>query len=232
MRSLSFLATSLTLSLLISPPLYAQDTAQHPRIFAVGVSGGTLGLGVEASYRILDKLVLRGAISGYNLNVDQTIFSFGDAEVDDFNFDVRGFFAGAMLDWHPYGSGLRLTGGFRYAKIDFDSLESDGGHLGTNLYTFAQVGEIHRTVSNSNPLAPYLGIGYDVAHFNRENSTLTFALDFGALYAGDPDVSVKTTNSVAGLASDLALETETLRSDLEKYYRFYPVFMVSGKIAF
>ena len=113
MRSLSFLAASLTLPLFISHPLYAQDTAQHPSIFAVGVSAGTLGVGVEASYRILDKLVLRSAISGYNLNVDQTIFSFSDSEVDDFNFDVRGFFAGAMLDWHPFGSDLRLTGGFR-----------------------------------------------------------------------------------------------------------------------
>ena len=189
-------------------------------------------MGVEASYRILDKLVLRGAISGYNLNVDQTIFSFSDIEVDDFNFDVRSFFAGAMLAWHPFGSDLRLTGGFRYVKIDFDSLDSNGAQLGANSYTFAQVGEIHRTVSNSNPLAPYLGIGYDVAHFNRESTTFTFAFDFGALYAGDPDVSVKTTKSVAGLSSDLAQETETLRSDLEKYYRFYPVFMVSGKIAF
>ena len=232
MRSLSFLAASLTLPLFISHPLYAQDTAQHPRIFAVGVSAGTLGVGVEASYRILDKLVLRSAISGYNLNVDQTIFSFSDSEVDDFNFDVRGFFAGAMLDWHPFGSDLRLTGGFRYVKIDFDSLDSNGGQLGANSYTSAQVGEIHRTVSNSNPLAPYLGIGYDVAHFNRESTTFTFAFDFGALYAGDPDVSVRTTSSAAGLDADLAQETEALRSDLEKYYRFYPVFMVSGKIAF
>ena len=117
-------------------------------------------------------------------------------------------------------------------KIDFDSLDSNGGQLGANSYTSAQVSEIHRTVSNSNPLAPYLGIGYDVAHFNRESTTFTFAFDFGALYAGDPDVSVRTTNSAAGLDADLAQETEALRSDLEKYYRFYPVFMVSGKIAF
>ncbi len=232
MQYSSFLAASVTLPLTMSQAVYAQEAPEHPRIFALGVSAGTLGVGAEASYRIYDKLVLRGAISAYKLDIDQTIFDISNIDSNDFNFDARGFFAGAMLDWHPFGNDLRLTGGLRYVKIDFESVDRNGGTLGSNAYSAAQVGDIHRTVSNSNPLAPYLGIGYDVAHFNRENSTLTFALDCGALYAGNPDVSVRTEHSVSGLADDLALESETLRSDLEKYYRFYPVVMVSGKIAF
>lgn len=98
----------------------------------------------------------------------------------------------------------------------------------------AQVGTIRTSIRNSNPAAPYLGFGYDAAHYLRDGNRFTRGFEVGALYAGQPDVKIRTTNlvPVPGLADDIALEEQKLKDDLKRYYWFYPVVMLSGKMSF
>ena len=95
-----------------------------------------------------------------------------------------------------------------------------------------QVGKVRTVVSNSNPAAPYLGFGYDAAHFSRGSTSFNLGLDVGAVYSGQPDVKITTDRPFAGLTTDIATETQKVKDSFQKYYTFYPVIMLSGKVSF
>jgi hypothetical protein len=93
---------------------------------------------------------------------------------------------------------------------------------------------LKKIVRSNNPAAPYLGFGYDSSHFFKEGAEFNLGLDIGALYTGEPDVTLTTSknNNAQALASNLAAETAKAKDDIHKNYMFYPVLMFSGRISF
>lgn len=63
--------------------------------FALGVKGGTLGLGVEGTYGLSPRLNLRFGVNGYEYSTTETASEIRyDADLD--------LGSGALLlDWHP-----------------------------------------------------------------------------------------------------------------------------------
>lgn len=201
-------------------------------MLAIGATAGTLGVGGEVSALVYDTVVVRAAASYIALNL-------GDNETSNSGkgkYDVQARFAGGMVDWHPFRSGWRMSTGLRYADVDLSATNSlsngSSVRIGNNSYNAAQVGQLKTAIKNHNMAAPYIGFGYDSAHFNRDGVGLSLGMDIGALYIGDADVKLSTTKSVAGLAADIAVETDKTKSDIKKYYNFYPVFMLAAKISF
>jgi hypothetical protein len=207
----------------------AQETSVPPAVLAAGATIGTLGVGGELSYRLTQSFVIRGSGSYLALDLNEAIGSVGGTPQNN-NFKTKGIFAGGLIDWHPAGSGWRLTGGLRYADLKFDEISANGHALNGTNYTSAQVGAIKTSVVNKNSAAPYIGFGYDATHFGPSGFSL--GLDVGALYIGAPDVKITTEKSVAGLASDIAGETSAVKNSINKYYNFYPVLMLTGKFSF
>lgn len=220
----------------------ASEPSGRPNLFAFGVIGGTLGVGGELSILVYDGIVLRANASTYSMDLNETVSSFGGT-LNDYNFRANGLFAGGLVDLHPFGSGWRLSLGARYVDLDLKSddpnndTDGQGNHVGVSIgnskYTFAQVGAVHTKVRNKNSTAPYLGFGYDAAHFQSNGVGFSLGFDLGAIYAGDPEVKITTDKSnVPGLVTDIALEEEKLKSEIRKWYNFYPVLMLSGKVSF
>lgn len=224
----------------------AQDATSRPSLFSFGPTASTLGLGAEASFLLHDNVVLRGGGSVYKL--DSVDISGSSASA---NFGVNGTFAGLLIDWHPFRSGWRLSTGVRYANVSFKGNDlgdvstqttvcsptcttttTSVSKIGSTSFNSADVGVVHREITNRNAAAPYLGFGYDLAHFGNSGSGFTVGMDIGALFIGDVNVKVTTDKSTAGVAAAIKEEEASIRDGAAKYYRFYPVFQISGKIHF
>ncbi len=212
-------------------PSRADDVpAVQPSLWSVGVIAGTLGLGGEVSYLLHDYVVLRVNASYMDVSCDGIVGAYG--ATCNHGYNITSVFAGGIFDIHPFQSGWRVSGGVRYVDADFKDVTSGSIHLGDNQYAAGQIGTTTISVRNTNPAAPYIGFGYDSSHFSQDGAGFKLGIDLGALYAGDPDVTITTTQSVPGLDADISKEISKTKSDLRNYYNFYPVAMVSGRMSF
>ena len=139
--------------------------------------------------------------------------------------------AGATLDWHPFSNGFRLSAGGRYHNFDLaGSTNAMASYtIGDHTYTGAQIGKLNATVKSANPIAPYLGLGYDSAHFSASHWAL--ALDVGVIYGGTPSSTITATNAgvipglpwrasfgqVSGPAPKLGGDTDAVLGDVLGY---------------
>lgn len=208
----------------------AQDRSGAP--IAFGVTAGTLGLGAEASILATSNIVLRVNGSFYGLDLNEDASKSSSTVSSEYKFNADAVFAGAIVDWHPFSGGFRLSAGARYVDVQLKAKALNGLSIGDNDYTAAQVGTVHASVSNANKIAPYLGIGYDAAHFKGKGFNFALGIDVGAMHIGKVDAKIKTDKTVAGLQADIDKETSSLESKLDKYTSFYPVLMLSGRLTF
>lgn len=228
MKSLRLAAAAAVVSAYSTAATAQQSNAP----FSFGVIGGTLGIGAEASFKVSDSIVFRVNGSYFGWDLTESASKATNGASSDYKFDVSGMFAGALLDWHPFQGGFRLSAGARYADLQLKAHELNGRTIGDNTYTAAQVGTVHTTVHNSMKVVPYVGLGYDAAHFKGPGFNFSLGLDVGAMFGGNPNVKITTDRSVAGLATDIAKEKRDLEDKLSKYTMVYPVLMLSGKFNF
>ncbi len=184
---------------------------------------GTQGIGADVTTGINKNLNAR-----FNLNY----FSYGTTIEGDEDEDEEGggsvrpeltlLTIGALLDWHPWAQGFRLSAGIylNKNKIDLTADLSPTVELNDREYTLSDLGG---TV-DFNSLAPYLGLGYG-------NSVGTdghwhFSFDLGVMFQGSPQVDLRATASDTALQSqldaDIAGEEKKLEDDLV-FFTIYPV---------
>jgi hypothetical protein len=209
--------------LIASPEANAEET-DNPGGIGIGISIGTTGVGGELSVRPIGNFVLRAGGSLFALN--------HDFPSDDLTFNMKAnlISAGAALDWHPFANGFRLSAGGRYHNADFSgSATGNTFTINGTVYNLATTGPITATMKWSNPVAPYLGLGYDSTHFS--DSWWAIAFDLGAIYMGAPTSHV---------TADPAFVSEADRQDAQKklddagskYGRFWPVATIALKFRF
>jgi hypothetical protein len=189
---------------------------------AVGARVSTLGIGVEYATNIIPLLVnARLQINGlsYNKSVTNTQVSY-DGKLKLFTF-------GAIADVYPFAGKFRLSGGLYYNnnRLDITGVPAAGAFtLNGTTYTTAQVGSVAGKV-DFNSLAPYIGMGWGDSISG--GSPLGFSFEVGALYQGQANTSLTTTNTLTGaaaatLAANIAAEKKKLDDNL-KYFKWYPV---------
>ena len=95
------------------------------------------------------------------------------------------------------------------------------------------IGKVTATIRNGNPVAPYVGFGYNSSHFSSDGSGFKLGFDIGAMYIGEPDVTIRTalTPPSATFASDISSATYSIKDSLRNY-PFYPVAMLSARFSF
>ena len=196
--------------------------------FAVGVYGGTLGVGGDAQVRLSDHIVLRGGGHFLEFDVD------GEYDDVDYDADVNGSNVFATLDLHPFANGWFLSGGVVLGDKSVDLVGAPDGpvEIGDLIFTPDQVGTLIGE-AEVNDAAPFVGLGWDNAV--TSDSRVGFSILLGAAFTGDPDV---TLDSQGGLFSDdplfqqqLAIEEENLRDDLDDF-SVYPVGRVGVTVSF
>lgn len=184
--------------------------------FWLGAKVGTLGLGLEGTWRPLKWMDVRvgGNAFTYTDSGSQAGINY------DADLKLSTYYATANLRFPV--SPFRLTGGL-YAnqnEILMVSTDSPTFDIGGNVFTSADVGTLTSETS-FNSTSPYLGAGFDFTVFGKVGMNL----DFGVLWQGDPKVSLSSTGLLANDPTFLAaLEQE--RQELEDevdVLKAYPV---------
>lgn len=194
------------------------------RDLAATVDLGTTGLGLHLSTPLAAKL--NGRIG---VNIANTSYEGNTSDLD-YDFKLKLKTVDALLDYHPFDSAFRLTGGVVYNgnKIDARAKPSGGTYTINNVpYNAATVGDLSSKI-DFRKAAPYLGIGWGNA---VKEAGWSFGTDLGIMFQGTPKTQLASNNCTAlpilcsRLASDVAAENVKLGEEV-KDFKFYPVIRV------
>ena len=186
-----------------------------------GVKAGTLGIGLEASWR---------ALPWFDLGVGANIYDYEDTGSQaGINYDATlaldTFYATASFRF-PLSPFRMTVGAFANGnEIELVSRPMGAYQIGDIFYSPADVGTLSST-SSFDDFAPYLGAGFDFELVGR----LGISFDFGVLWQGDPIVTLTSDGNLAtdpGPFGDefrtaLELERQQLESEVEDL-KAYPV---------
>jgi len=191
--------------------LYAGDAN-----FAVGAKISTLGIQAEATVGFTDTLNLRGSYNFLDYSTDKTF--------DDIHYDVDIDFTSvsALIDWHPFRNGFRLTGGVvqHNSEAILDATPTEAQRIGDTVYSPEIIGTVTGDVDFED-LAPYVGIGFGNAI--GDSTSFSFSFDLGvAIQSYDITLSAPSAALVPGLEDDLRAEEKDIEDDLNEY-ELYPV---------
>lgn len=214
-------------ALIFSMNIYANNKIDKNK-FGVTAKIGTLGAGLDLTYKINPKLNTR-------LNLNKASADYD--EVDDgvaYKGDLDLFTVGALLDFHPLQNGFRLTGGLfkNNNKISATATNPTDAEIGDITYDITD-GALNSSVSFKS-VAPYLGLGWGNAV--KGPGKWHFSLDAGVLFQGQPkgkltgtgNASIVGSNEVFAIENnedfqaELTREENNLNAELEDF-KAYPV---------
>ena len=195
---------------------------------ALGGKVGSLGLGLELTVGLSPQWNARLGANGFNYTDDRR--RAGHLEYDA---TAKLRTATALLDWHPGGSGFRLSGGLVYndTRIDGSSLVPASGNydIGGVMVPVSLVGTLDGRI-DFDRVVPYAGVGWGNAV--APGRKVGFFLDAGVIFQGKGKVTL-TPNIPAGsplndptarAVLDILLRQE--ENDIQKDvadYTLYPV---------
>jgi outer membrane cobalamin receptor len=202
-----------------------QTTKNGPRRFAVaGRLLGSLGPGVDLLTRVSSRLNAR-----LSLAAPVTVGPFDEnTEAVDYDLKLELGSAALLLDWHPTGGRLHVSGGGMVHRHDFDvtAKSADSYRLGGVEYPAAEIGTLSGTVEMA-PLSPYLGLGWGNPIARKGRFGLN--VDAGVAFQRLRSVTLGITGPAGSnpdLPQHLRQEAGALRESLDGF-RFYPVIGLS-----
>ncbi len=188
----------------------------------LGVTGGTLGIGPEVSYRMNPVFALRGSATFFGLSHNDGIGAY------DYRGKLRLRNYGAVVDLYVPLTGVRASVGARVTdnnRIRFVGQASGNETFGTVTLTPEQQGTLSGEI-RTRSVSPIATIGY-----TRSSITgLTFGIDAGAMSHGAP--KVRNLVATGRLASDPLVQArrreqeQRLRDEVDGY-KVYPVLQLS-----
>ncbi|OQX73561.1 MAG: hypothetical protein B6D59_05255 [Campylobacteraceae bacterium 4484_4] len=241
------LLTGLILCAATVPTMLSADALSKENI-SVGVDAGILGFGASVKAKISQSVGVRAGFQYFHKD---------DIEIEDdgvdYNFDVTLNGVYGYADWHPWRGSFKVTGGLLYNNSDVKGLITPAtsttfvfqGHT----YSTDDIAKVH-TLVDFDPIAPYIGIGWDTS-FNKKKG-FGFTFDLGVAYQGSAKVSYtvdykeleKTGNPAVDQAAeqarqelireinaDLEAEKVSLQEELDKY-EFLPYIAIGMNYKF
>lgn len=191
--------------------LCAAGSAARAQEHAVGAKAGALGLGLEYTLSLSDRLGLRFGLNGSELGFD------AEESGIDYEFDFVWDSMSAAVDFHPRRSPLRITGGLlrNDNRLEAVSQASGGMTIGGTTYSAEDIGTL-RGLVEFDDVAPFVGLGWDWSKTKR----FGVALDFGVVSQGSPDVSLRADGGAIAdpmFESDIEQEEAELQASLEDF---------------
>lgn len=204
------LAITAVLASLAATPALADDDLWF------GVKAGTLGLGLEATWRPVPYLDIRGGLNRFTYDDDWTetgVDYEGELELDTWyaTLNLRAPLSPfrATVGYFANGNEVNMTG------------RADGTiDIGDDTYPIDQVGTLSGSVTFDSG-APYAGVGLDFRIFD----TVGLSVDVGVLFQGDPDVGLSASGPIADdplFQQNLEAERQELEDEFDDY-DLYPV---------
>ncbi|MBX9785704.1 MAG: hypothetical protein K2Y08_00045 [Alphaproteobacteria bacterium] len=191
-----------------------------------GAKVGTLGLGVESSYRIDPLFSLTGSVNGFQLT--------GAPHDRDVDFDgkLHLLTAGGSLGVHPFKNGFKILAGVFYDGNQFNlsSMLRHNVTIDGKTFTPAQVGK-PGLIIHFNRVSPYLGIGFDSAFCTDSPWSLTGEL--GVLFQGSPKVNLKGSGEIKTPPQVQTYIKQKAKHAADKFLlKYYPVLSIGVKYNF
>jgi hypothetical protein len=186
---------------------------------ALGVKGGTLGIGGEITVGLLPGLNCRTGYNAFNYDGNATKSNIG------YDYKLKLGTLPLLVDWHPIPfSGFRLSTGvmINNNKIEATGRPQTSYKIGDVTYTSTEVTSLTGKIDFNN-VAPYAGIGWGNAV--GKHGPLTLSCDIGVLFQGTPNVSLAATGSAAStpaFQAELSKEVADIRNTTDDI-KFYPV---------
>jgi hypothetical protein len=214
--------------------LFASVASTASAEVGMGVRVGPFtGVGADLDIGLTESLNLRLGYNwlGYDRELEDTDVTY-DAELEVNSFS-------AMLDWHVFGGGFRLSAGAFSSgpTMAVVGTPTNGTYdIGDNTYTAAQIGDLRGEIEVGDSISPYFGIGY--GNVAKGKSRVTFLFDLGVIYTDTPVVSL-TARCGTGLSptqcqqlqNDVQKEIAEIEEDA-KDFEFYPVINIGIGIRF
>lgn len=171
--------------------------------FAITPKIGTQGVGLDGVIKVNDHLRFRGGGNWLEYS--------GSHQVDsiDYDYDASILNGNTFIDYHPFATGFRITGGAFYQpdEIEFKATPASAVTIGNASYTPTEIGTMTTKIETGD-ISPYAGIGYsDAFSYNGRDKHWFLETDLGVKFN---DVS-STTTSTGSLAND-----PTFRADLQR----------------
>jgi hypothetical protein len=197
---------------------------------ALGARFGTPGFGIEATAGITKGVNVRAGANfgGLSYTTPINLSSRNVAADIDFNADLRLRSFVGLIDLHPGGGGFRFTGGIvrNNNRITLDATVTASVTINNQVYSAADVAGITADTQLGGHWVPYAGIGY--GNPVRSDKRVTFLLDIGVFFQGQPSVVLQARGVAAGtpgLQDNLdAAANDVNQNDLNKgYFKYYPV---------
>lgn len=197
--------------------LVAAATASAENNFGFGIKAGTLGLGVEGTWRPLPYLDVRVGANQYDYSdTDTQANILYDYEVNLDNYYVTGNFRFPL-------SPFRVTAGVYSNGNEANLVSADNGAIiivGGDPYPSDAVGTVtSRAYFDST--SPYFGVGYDFSLFGKVGMNL----DFGVLWQGSANVDLAADGFLANdptFQASLEAERQELEDEISDY-EIWPV---------
>jgi len=191
---------------------------------------GTLGIGIDLSKMVTDKVALRFNVNGLKIkDITKTI------EGIDYSIDANLFSAGAVLDYYPIDdSSFRVSVGGYYDDNNVDATATNGGTItidGT-AYTNTILASVNAKFT-ANKAVPYAGIGWG----KTTDNGWSLSMDLGAFYHGTPDVVITPNFTATATAANKTAVNASIATNKVKVldainYKIYPVIMLGAKYSF
>ena len=192
------------------------------REYGLGLRLGTQGLGAEFGVGISERFAVR---AGY-----YTLEYSDDYEETDIVYDgdlhVGGL--GAIVDFHPFKNGFRLSAGLfsNDNEVDLTATPTGPQEIGGTIYQPAEIGTLNGHIGFDST-APYFGLGYGRIHRGKR---VGFLFDLGMLKQGSGEASLASSTGLINLV-DLEAEIDEIEQDIEDY-DFWPVLSFGLAIRF
>ncbi len=188
-------------ALLFALPLFS--TANAENMLGVGAKAGTLGLGVEATWRPFTYMDVR----------------FG---ANQYDYVDNGYYGNVNYDAVLNLDSVYVTGNFRFPASPFrltvgayennNKLNGTSGEnddvlfIGGDPYPADAVGTLTKQTTFA-ATSPYFGVGFDVTVLG----SVGLILDFGVLWQGSPNVDLSADGALSGDPTfEASMEAERL----------------------
>lgn len=187
----------------------------------VSLALGTNGISTEVSHQIGESglINLQASYLFYQSDFIQGWGLFKVTTKPNINSPILGL----SYDWFPlqksgikWLNAVKLKGAVQYAFnpiYKFNSTLADDVTWGKTTFTKEQIGSIETTIRGQK-IQPYLAAGFD--QFFKSNK-IGFGLDLGAMYQGNPKVTMIATNMLVTTASQANIIENNIKG-----YRFIP----------
>ena len=200
--------------------LASTNTAIADQDFSAGIRAGTLGVGIEGSWKPLRYLDVR--LGGNTFTYDATGTQAGIEYDQELTLETYYLTANVLFDNSP----MRLTfGGFSNANELYminDSLQDQ--NIGGLIYPGAGIGTLTSTTT-FNSMSPYFGIGYDFTIKKK----IGINVDVGVMWQDEPIVELTADGTLAndpGFQASLEAERQELESEF-KQFKVWPVLQLA-----